>query len=338
TNWLELDYAKPQVVTKIVVYNTQSRRLNGMITLIGAEGTNIATIPMAKGKQSRGSAGWLEQFEFKAPSSPVKTVRLNFGRTGPYSIAIDAVQISGPDGSQWASGARASSDNSAEASAYGAPRAQNTVESLRSETGIPDWSETWLAYTPFDAIVLAQADLAAMSPGVFGAIGNFLQAGGNVVVFGASDLPSAWRPWANDKVDGGGEYRVGFGRCFLFNTENPASLDRVTIRALRTATRESALYWQSLPQDSGGGESALPVHRATKVPARGSVLAMFIFVLVIGPANLIVLSRLKRRIWVLWTIPVISVATTMLIFAYSLLREGITPDIRICGLTLLDQV
>jgi hypothetical protein len=39
----------------------------------------------------------------------------------------------------------------------------------------------------------------------------------------------------------------------------------------------------------------------------------------------------------LWTIPLISLVTTLIVFAYSLLREGITPDTRIAGLTFLDQ-
>ena len=39
----------------------------------------------------------------------------------------------------------------------------------------------------------------------------------------------------------------------------------------------------------------------------------------------------------LWTIPAISFVTTLIVFAYSLLREGITPDTRIAGLTFLDQ-
>jgi hypothetical protein len=340
TNWLELDYATPQPVDKIVIYNTQARRLQGFVTLLGTQGTNIAAIPMSSGTQTRGSAGWLEEFDFKTTSAPVKTVRLNFGHTIPRNIAIDAVQISGPSGSQWASDARASSDNSAQASAYtaGRPGGADSVESLRAETAITEWSETWLAYSPFDAIVLGGADIASMSPAVFDAIGNVLQAGGNIVLFGASDLPSAWHSWSSEKVDGGGEYNVGFGRCFLFQTEDPASLDRSTIQTLRSTIRESALYWQSLPQDSGAGESALPVHGTTKVPARSTVLLMFLFVLTIGPANLFLMSRLKRRIWVLWTIPAISFATTMLIFIYSLLREGITPDMRIRGLTVLDQV
>ena len=337
TNWLELDYATPQPVDKVVVYNTQSRHLLGSVTFIGSQGTNIATLSMSSGKKIGGSASWMEEYDLKAPTAPVKTVRLNFGASSPYNIAIDAVQIAGPSGSQWASDARASSDNSAQASTYGSGRSGDSVESLRAETAVNDWSETWLAYSPFDAIVLSDADISSMSPAVFDAIGNYLQAGGNVVLFGTSDLPAAWHPWEDYKVDGGVQCKIGFGRCFLFDSDNPASLDRHAIQTLRGAVRDSAFYWLSLPQDVGASETALPIHGNTKAPARSTVLIMLFFVIVIGPLNLIVLSRLKRRIWMLWTIPAISFATTMLVFIYSLLREGITPDTRISGLTLLDQ-
>jgi hypothetical protein len=64
---------------------------------------------------------------------------------------------------------------------------------------------------------------------------------------------------------------------------------------------------------------------------------MLVFIILIGPVNIIVLNRRNRRTWMLWTIPAISFATTLLVFAYSLLREGITPDTRIAGLTVLDQ-
>ena len=338
TNWLELDYATPQPVHKIVVYNTQMRRLQGSVTLIGVQGTKIAEIPMNSGRQSRGSAGWLEEYDVKTTTAPVKTVRLEFGKSIAYNTAIDAVQISGPSGSQWASNARASSDNSAMAGAYGGTRSEDPVESLRAETAVTDWSETWLAYSPFDAVVLGQADLASMSPAVFDAIGNYLNAGGNLVLFGATDLPASWHPWTKDKIDGGAEFRIGFGRCFLFDSESPDALDRNTIQTLRTSIRESATYWQSLPQDNASAEAALPVHENIKVPVRGTVIVMLSFVLMIGPVNLILLNRLKRRIWILWTVPAISFASTMLVFIYSLLREGITPDTRICGITVLDQI
>jgi hypothetical protein len=64
---------------------------------------------------------------------------------------------------------------------------------------------------------------------------------------------------------------------------------------------------------------------------------MLAFVVVIGPVNIVLLNRRKRRTWMLWTVPAISFTTTLLVFAYSLLREGITPDVRITGLTVLDQ-
>lgn len=338
TNWLELDYATPQTVNKISVYETQSQSLHGTITLIGTEGTNIAEIPMSSGTITSGGTGWVYECDLATTDKAVKTVRLNFGREPPYTISVDAVQISGPSGSQWASGARASSDNSAQASSYApAPTAQAIV-SMRSESPVSGWSENWLAYTPFEIIILGAEDMGSMSPAVFSGIGNYLNAGGDVVLFGSTDLPAAWHAWAQNKLEGGVDYRVGFGHCYVFNTQNPAALDRRTVQTLRSAIRDSAAYWQALPQDNSSAEGVLPIHGNMKVPVRGIVLVMLTFVILIGPVNLIVLSRQKRRIWMLWTIPAISFATTLLVFVYSLLCEGITPDARICGLTLLDQI
>ena len=73
------------------------------------------------------------------------------------------------------------------------------------------------------------------------------------------------------------------------------------------------------------------------VPVRSTVFVMLLFVIAIGPINLIVLSRSNRRTWLLWTIPAISFLTCLLVFVYSFLREGVTPDTRIAGVTILDQ-
>lgn len=338
TNWLELDYAKPQMVDTIVLYETQSTRHHGTITMIGASGTNLEVIPMTSGSTTSSGSGWISKFHFTATTQPVKTLRLNFGKTVPYSISVDAVQISGPTDSQWASDARASSDNSAQASAYsGGMGSPDPVESMRAESPVTEWSETWLAYSPFDCIVLGAGDLSSMSPGVFNAIEDYIHAGGNVILFGATDLPSAWHPWSSNKLDGGTEYKIGFGRCFTFATEDPAALDRRSSETLRATARNSAAYWSSLPDDNNAA-SALPVHGNLSVPVRGIVLTMLAFVVIIGPANLIYLHRRKRQIWMLWTIPAISCVTTLFVFTYSLLREGVTPDIRISGLTILDQI
>jgi hypothetical protein len=277
-------------------------------------------------------------FSFPRTSEPVKTVRLNFGKIPPYNIAIDAVQVFGPSGSAFASDARASSDNSASASAY-APGSMNAdaVESLRAESPVSEWSENWLGYSPFDAIVLNAADLSSMSPAVLDAIGDYLHAGGNVVFSGKMDLPESWHPWRKQNLRDGIDYGIGFGRCFVFDSENLTAIDSKSVQTLRDTVRDSARYWQSLPGDSGAANAQMPVVENLKIPTRGIVIIMLAFIIVIGPVNIIYLNRRKRRTWMLWTIPAISLVTTLFVFAYSLLREGITPDTRIAGLTVLDQ-
>jgi hypothetical protein len=114
-------------------------------------------------------------------------------------------------------------------------------------------------------------------------------------------------------------------------------LDPQSAKILRDAVRDTARYWQGLPNDSAAANAAMPVVENLKIPMRGIVVIMLAFIIVIGPVNIILLNRRKRRTWMLWTIPAISFATTLLVFAYSLLSEGITPDTRIAGLTVIDQ-
>ena len=339
TNWLELDYATPLVADKITIYHPQQpATVTGVIVLFGASGIKLAQIPLASGGRSSSRSGWITEYSVAQTSEPVKTVRLEFGKAPPGNIAIDAVEISGPTGSAYASDARASSDNSAASYSYGMSSNPNAVESLRAESPASEWSENWLAYSPFDAIVLNPADLSSMSPAVLGAIGDYLHAGGNVVLSGTTDLPTSWHPWRKQNLRDGVDYGIGFGRCFTFGSENLATLDPQSIQTLRDTVREAARYWQSLPADSGAANAAMSVVENLKIPTRGIVVIMLAFIIIIGPVNLIYLNRIKRRTWMLWTIPAISFITTLIVFAYSLLREGITPDTRIAGLTMLDQV
>ncbi|MEI7808959.1 MAG: hypothetical protein WCJ07_10810, partial [Verrucomicrobiota bacterium] len=120
-------------------------------------------------------------------------------------------------------------------------------------------------------------------------------------------------------------------------SDTPAILDPNSIQFLRATVRDTARYWQILPADSGAANAAMPVVENIKIPTRGIVVVMVAFIIVIGPINIYVLNRRQRRTWMLWTIPAISFATTLIVFAYSLLREGITPDTRIAGLTVIDQ-
>ena len=338
TNWLELDYATPLAADKITIYQTGSFAATGEIRLTGVSGTNLARLPLSAGRIAPGGGRTVE-FTLPATAEPVKTLRLNFGTTPPYNIAIDAVQISGPSGSAaWAAEAHASSDNSAQSASYG-PRAGPTdaPESLRAELPVSELSENWLAYTPFDAVVLCAADFNSMPSGVLAALGNYLQSGGNIFISGRDDLPETWRGSQKTSLDDGFAYHAGLGICVVSPAKNFSNLSPKTVSFVRNTVNNSAHYWQSLPDDSGAANAAFPVVANVKIPVRGIVFIMLAFVVLIGPVNLILLNRWKKRTWMLGTVPAISFATTLLVFVYSLLREGITPDVRITGLTVLDQ-
>ena len=79
--------------------------------------------------------------------------------------------------------------------------------------------------------------------------------------------------------------------------------------------------------------AAFPVVSGLDVPVR----SMFLFALAIGPVNLIVLSHKRRHIWLLWTIPIISLMTCCAVFAYATFAEGWKRHVRTEGLTILDE-
>jgi hypothetical protein len=356
TNWLELEYDRPVSPYALVVHSAQSPVTTGFIDLIGVTGTNLARLNLAAGAVSPSIGGpsgsnWEQVFSFSPPPEPIKTVRLNFGTAPPGNIAIEAVSLEDAHGHHFAATARASSENnfttaSTRSPAYpmypgrGFVRGDpNAIQCLRAESALADWSDNWLAYTPFDVVVLGAGDLAAMPAPVAEAIGDYLQAGGNVVIAGANSLPAAWNPIAATVREEPGliTAEAGFGHVFALADANPSDLDFPATRAVHEAVLSTANYWSALPYDSGAANAALPVVQSIKIPVRGITVVMLAFIILVGPVNFFLLARKNKRIWMLWTIPAISLVTTLLIFAYSLLREGITPNTRIAGLTLLDQ-
>ena len=62
TNWLELDYAAPQIVDRISVHTTQPLSAIGSVTLVGISGTNLLKIPMSSGINSMSGAAPVTTF------------------------------------------------------------------------------------------------------------------------------------------------------------------------------------------------------------------------------------------------------------------------------------
>jgi hypothetical protein len=329
-HWIELDYSPPQPAIGVRIYFSTIIPAGTQITLKGVSGTNLFHTNMPPTRAGR--FGNLE-VSFAQTTEAVKTVRLEFGMGG--TIGVDAVELIGASNSAWASSAHASSEATG---TYGPPMSSGmpTHTLLRSELPIPEWSEGWLSYTPYDGVALSATDLRTLSPAAFSALWSYVECGGNVFVFGSTEVPEPWRAFAKISLEQGELRNIGLGRCFAFESDRISALSSANIKRLTEVVDKSGNMWQSLPNLDDINRS-FPVVENYRVPVRGTVFIMLLFVLAIGPANLIVLSRMNRKVWLLWTIPAISFLTCLMVFAYSYIREGVTPDTRISGITMLDQ-
>ena len=133
-------------------------------------------------------------------------------------------------------------------------------------------------------------------------------------------------------------YDVGFGQCIVSSWDG---YKKSEIRA------SGGGLWQSWLEDHSSlaigsisvekANTIFPVASGLGIPVRGLFFLMLLFAVAIGPLNLIVLSRKKRRIWMLWTTPAISLITCLAVFAYATFAEGWNRHARTDGLTLLDE-
>ena len=77
--------------------------------------------------------------------------------------------------------------------------------------------------------------------------------------------------------------------------------------------------------------------RGIGVPVLGFFVILLLFSVFIGPVTLGILGRLKRRIWLIWVVPVIALTGSLVIFLYGFLAEGVSAHIGVCALTVLDE-
>ena len=128
-----------------------------------------------------------------------------------------------------------------------------------------------------------------------------------------------------------GGYYVGRGLAAASGAKTEADWDKAAhkLAALRLPSHQ---YEQGKPAD--------PHHllvAESKVPIRGMFPLVLLFAIAIGPLNLWLLSRYKRRIWLWWDVPAISLLTCLAVFGYAAFSEGWTGHGKTASMTLLDQ-
>jgi len=201
--------------------------------------------------------------------------------------------------------------------------------------GISSWSNHWLGYSSFDSVAVSGSDLQKGPAEVQAALWQYVECGGTLLIVGACKLPESWER-AQAKGGTFKDYYPGFGRCLVSETHPTAwqADDWKIVSSLWT----DSLRLPNLVRTATEANNNFPVVSNLGIPMRGLFVFMFLFVIFIGPVNIYWLTRIKRRIWLLWTVPVFSLATCALLFGYMVVSEGWHGHLRAQGITVLDEV
>lgn len=340
--WLEVDFKPARTGAKSLrIHKLAWDQAFKSVVLKAADGMELATLPITNAVNRSFTLSILA-VPLPLLTNAVATVRLNVdaGSSGGM-VSVDAVELNDGSTSTFAADARASSTYATRFSSSTSSTAYDGPTVLRSELEAASWSESWLAYTCFDLVVLARGDLAAMNAAQQNALRSYVESGGGLAVLGQAELPNAWLSSAIKRDvfprnAGALRFVAGFGQYLLLSSPSIALLDRAQVDAMRQIAQESGQVWQSMPKESGAN-TEFPVIEDTRIPVRGIVFIMLAFILIVGPLNLFFCARANRRIAMLWTIPLISFVTCAIVFGYTLMSEGITPTTRTEAVTFLDQ-
>jgi hypothetical protein len=233
----------------------------------------------------------------------------------------------------------------------------------QSSVPVEEWSDHWLAYSRFDAVVIADSEwneLSEKHTKVHDALRKYTETGGILAVVGTHwSIPKEWVK--NEKISN--QYQAVLGFAYVF----PKDIDKIdpydkgqfveTLRIIgtfRNHALEYAKLWNDVLGVSSSGRHgvasapsalssdsillhALPVVENYGVNVKLIMVLIVCFAVLIGPVNIYVLYLLKRRIWLIWTVPVTSLIASLLVFGASFLHEGLLRQASSATLTVIDQ-
>ncbi|MBO0859429.1 MAG: hypothetical protein J2P21_13290 [Chloracidobacterium sp.] len=257
---------------------------------------------------------------------------------------------------------------------------QDDVAHLDYKSPMPEWSENWVAYSGFDAVVITAEELREAPAGARSALWAFAECGGSLLIIsagGAWEIPEQWRSRRVEMVEVEDEdeaskkaprtflfagsapvrsipektaskthpvtlskvihsYNVGFGNATVLDAASLKSILPAQWGAIKAGWRRSRPSEKPY-RDIVEINNDFPVIERIGIPVRGLFVLMLMFVIVIGPINLIWLARRRRKIWMLWTVPAIALLTCSAVTGFALFREGVRAMSRAETFTILDE-
>ncbi|MEM7263668.1 MAG: hypothetical protein AAF488_16895, partial [Planctomycetota bacterium] len=165
-------------------------------------------------------------------------------------------------------------------------RAKTEVNRIRGtvftiETNPTLWSENWLGYTRYDAVVVSDSDMTSARPAARQALTRYVSAGGTLLVVGESWTPP--ESWGELRKDVQSNLRVinkGFGVCFVGTAEDASKRD--PMRPFVDQANSTGKRWKSRRSVSQA-HGSFRVVEDLRIPVRGLLSIMVLFSILIGP-------------------------------------------------------
>lgn len=239
------------------------------------------------------------------------------------------------------------------------------ADCIFAECDCKNWPQDRLDYSCLDYILLTPAELSAAPAGVQTALRQFVLSGGVLWLFDCEKQKEAldkieWiaqlkndanmnrRMVKNDKFQFS-ECSLAFGRVFLFdftpdelqqlnNPENSNSDTNILLDLYEyfsnLPSRDVSWFNQMVLSD---WQKTFPIVDDLSIPRTGIIIVILLFVLLAGPINLLFLTKRNKRIWLLVTVPVLSILFASAILLYVILSDGFKTEMRLCVFDYLDQ-
>src|SRR5579862_5716405 len=200
------------------------------------------------------------------------------------------------------------------------------------------WHEQWLSYSAYDGVVIPGQTLEALPEAAKSALWRYVECGGSLLIWGAWQVPEHWKQRGKGTIGSLSIYPVGFGECLVTTEDKDADFQRWPPQQWHRLAESWENTARPFPELTAAAAHVLfPVVDNVDVPVRGLFLVILGYVAVIGPLNLYVLSRKRRRIWLLLTVPLIALATSSAVFGYMVWTEPGGTHVRTESLTVLDE-
>jgi hypothetical protein len=226
--------------------------------------------------------------------------------------------------------------------AFDAKSSRRSLEMQQFEGSIAEYSPNWLTYTPYRFLLFYAETYNAFPPAVKKALETYIKLGGYMIVMGEPNLLPGFKfsQKLSRKIQRykpaqleANVYENGFGRLAVVS-EN--YLNDEYAKFTSSLISMGSEYWKN-KRHRGRFDLEFEDHEINAVSIKWLMIIIYAFAIIIGPINVYWLHRIKKKIWVFWTVPLASAICCLFIVGYYWGFESSIVKLKKTGITLLNE-